>query len=54
MRFFVALVNATYITNLCHEFCVVNPVKDEIFAIDGIGYKEASKIADILEQLKDW
>ena len=46
--------NDVSFSNLCHEFCVVNPVKDEIFAIDGIGYEEASKIADILEQLKDW
>ena len=45
---------ALQFSNLCHEFCVVNPVKNEIFSIDGVGIEEAQKIGAILEQLKNW
>ncbi len=41
-------------SNICQEFCVVNPSSDQIFSINGIGYKEAEKIPDILKQLLDW
>lgn len=41
-------------SNTCHEFCIVNPSKNEIFAIDGVGYEEAEKVGSIIEQLKDW
>lgn len=45
---------ALQFSNLCHEFCVVNPVKNEIFSIEGVGTEEAQKIGAILEQLKNW
>ena len=45
---------ALQFSNLCHEFCVVNPIKKEIFSIDGVGTEEAQKIGTILEQLKNW
>lgn len=41
-------------SNNCHEFCIVNPAKGKMFAIDGIGYDEAQKLGSIFEQLKDW
>lgn len=40
--------------NLCHEFCVINPKKEEIFAIDGVGEEEAQKLDLILEALLTW
>lgn len=40
--------------NLCHEFCIVNPVKNEIFYIKGVGEKEAAKIATVFFNLKNW
>ena len=46
--------SALQFLNLCHEFCVVNPIKNEIFSIDGVGTEEAQKIGSILEQLKNW
>lgn len=41
-------------SNICQEFCVVNPPTNQIFSINGIGSKEAEKIPDILKQLLDW
>ena len=41
-------------SNMCHEFCVVNPKINEIFSIDGIGDAEIAKIESIIEQLKAW
>lgn len=38
----------------CKEFCIVNPLKNQIFAIDGIGKNEADKVSSIMEQLKEW
>ena len=46
--------SALQFLNLCHEFCIVNPIKNEIFSIDGVGTEEAQKIGSILEQLKNW
>lgn len=45
---------ATNFSNTCQEFCIVNPSKNQIFAINGIGVKEAAKIPEILDQLSDW
>ncbi len=41
-------------SNMCNEFCIVNPAKNQIFSIDGIGSEEAAKLGSIFEQLKDW
>lgn len=41
-------------SNTCQEFCIVNPATNEIFTIDGIGEKEAAKLPNIMEQLKNW
>lgn len=41
-------------SNTCREFCIVNPAKNQIFAIDGIGNEEAAQLGSIFEQLKDW
>ena len=41
-------------SNKCQEFCIVNPNKNEVFSINGIGYEEASKLESILNQLKNW
>lgn len=38
----------------CHEFCVINPIKEEIYFLDGVGPEEADKLPSILEQLKNW
>jgi len=39
---------------LCHEFCIVNPVKNELFFIDGVGEEEAAKVPTIFSDLKNW
>lgn len=41
-------------SNACQSFCVVNPDKKQIFAIDGVEDKEAQKIGLILDELKEW
>lgn len=45
--------NANF-SNLCQEFCIVNPKADELFTINGIGYNETEKLLDILNQIKNW
>lgn len=41
-------------SNLCQEFCIVNPLANELFTINGIGYNETEKLLDILNQIKNW
>lgn len=41
-------------SNTCHEFCIINPKNNEIFAIEGTGLEEAKKLPDIIEQLRNW
>ena len=41
-------------SNICQEFCIVNPKTNQVFSINGIGDKEAEKIPDIIKQLLDW
>lgn len=41
-------------SHTCQEFCIVNPARNQVFAIDGIGEQEAGQINNILEQLKEW
>lgn len=41
--------------NLCHEFCIVNPIKNELYAIEGgVGEEEAAKVQTTFEDLKNW
>lgn len=40
--------------NLCHEFCLINPRKQELFYINGIGEKEAELLTDIFKTLQSW
>lgn len=40
--------------NTCHEFCIVNTKKGQIFSIDGIGENEADQLSSIIDQLQDW
>ena len=35
-------------SNTCQEFCIVNPINNKIFRINGIGESEASQIENIL------
>lgn len=46
--------SAIAFSNICKEFCIVNPLKRTVFRIDGIGHNEALQIESILNQLKDW
>ncbi len=41
-------------SNICQEFCIIHPIKNQVFTINGIGYDEATKLGSIFEQLKDW
>ena len=41
-------------SNTCQEFCIVNPINNKIFRINGIGESEASQIEKILIQLRNW
>lgn len=41
-------------SNTCHEFCIINPKNNEIFAIDGVGYEEAERLGEIFTQLENW
>lgn len=40
--------------SLCHEFCIVNPVSNELFYFDGIGEAEAAKLPTVFADLKNW
>lgn len=47
--------NDTYFNmKLCHEFCIVNPAKKEIFFFDGIGEEEATMLPSVFNDLKNW
>ena len=39
---------------LCRQFCVINPQRNEIFYIDGIGTEDAREIGNIFDGLEDW
>lgn len=40
--------------DMCQAFCIVNPNKNEIFYIDGVGEAEAAKLPYIFDNLKTW
>ena len=40
--------------NLCHEFCIINPVKDEIYYLDGVGAEDAANMKKTFDDLKNW
>ena len=46
--------NSSAFDNLCHEFCIVNPVKGELFFLDGVGEEDAVKMPKLFEDLKNW
>lgn len=39
---------------MCKEFCIINPQKQEIFSINGIGTNETSQLESVFYQLKNW
>ena len=41
-------------SNACHEFCIINPYKNQIFAIQGVGEEEAQKLGYIFQQMENW
>ena len=42
------------LSNMCKEFCIINPNSQEIFSINGVGTNETSQLESIFYQLKDW
>ena len=41
-------------TNTCHEFCIVNPSKNELFFIKGLSADGGSKLPTVFADLKSW
>lgn len=39
---------------ICHEFCIVNPFRGELFYISNVGEEDASEIEHIFAGLKGW
>lgn len=50
----LAQASMDFYNKICHEFCIVNPVKKQVFGIEGVGYKEAEKLPYIFAKLKNW
>lgn len=40
--------------NLCQEFCIVNPAKNQIYYIEGIADQDAANIKTTFDDLKNW
>lgn len=39
---------------ICRQFCIVNPVTNELFYIDGIGDDDVREIGNIFDGLQGW
>lgn len=40
--------------DMCGDFCIVNPKKNQILTIENMDQKKAEKVTAILSQFKDW
>lgn len=41
-------------TDLCGQFCIINPARGEIFYITGIGEKDSRELRHIFDALEQW
>jgi len=41
-------------SNLCNAFCIVNPSKNELYYLDGVGEEDAANIKTTFDNLKAW
>ena len=41
-------------TDLCGQFCIINPARGEIFYITGIGEEDSRELRHIFDALEQW
>ena len=39
---------------ICHQFCIINPAKEELFFIHGIKAEDAQELPHIFQALENW